>query len=409
MVTRHFGNCSRTLLTIVTVRPDARSFLRIMSRKLLLALMFAPLLAFSATTSKVTFNSVSSDKRVIFSLDFGKAVTAPVESTSIEIVSPTGQRVPSANIITLPKKLRVVFYVNSVDFKVFEALLADSTGYSFTNSSPISLEDTVLEPGDLSQMTRDQFPTIDPVAWNKYIVGDYASEYLFPHLFSVGTRMGLSDSTKTVYFLDVAQSQGYTNSGDWHLFWGLKGRWSTDANDKLNYAQIYPLVLLHSDPLLNLDASMGLETGYQGFGRGGRGTIRGEVQYTLPFNPIDLRLGCSRWRLNPVIEISAQGNFGWADSVMSDSLKRSADVICSLQYDIPVGKAYYLQTNVTGDYATTLHQVVYTYAFSLGYIADGTIRIAAQYKQGYQCVSYQYDKQLLLGLAIDVLNTSSSK
>ena len=46
----------------------------------------------------------------------------------------------------------------------------------------------------------------------------------------------------------------------------------------------------------------------------------------------------------------------------------------------------------------------YAYELSLGYVANGDIRVMALYQQGYQGVTYQFDRKLLLAFAFDMLN-----
>jgi hypothetical protein len=302
-----------------------------------------------------------------------------------------------------------IFDINSADFSMFEKLVSDSTGYFLLNDEPIEFSGGNIPAGALQELTRNRIGTILEDDWKRYILNEYASEFLYPHHFKVGTRLGIQDSTRTVYFLELVQSGNWVDNTSISVFWGVKGRWSTDTEDRLNNVQFYPVTLLMSKASWRVALSTGVETGYQGFGKLGRGTLKGEFQFRLPFNPIDLTLSCPRWRINPVVTFSLQGNLGWANERLPNSVRNGLDASVQVRYDIPVANSYYLQTYTKWNYSTVTKEVQYQYEFSLGYIIEGSVRVMAAYKQGFQDVSYQFDKQLLLGFAFDVLNISRGK
>lgn len=344
-------------------------------------------------------------------LEFDAPPRTHINPAKIVLVNSTNEKVYCTSIYdtTTSGFIRFFFQINSADFTVFERLVSDSTGYYLLNEEEIQLSNGTLDAGGLQLLTTNRIRKISEDSWQRYILNEYSSQSLFPHEFNVGTRLGIEDTTKTTYFLELSQSGNWVNSDQTSIFWGLKGRWSTEKNDKFNFVQFYPLTLLYNQTSWRISVSTGLETGNQGFGKQGRGTLKGEAQFRLPFNPVDFTLGNPRWRINPVVNLSLQGNLGWANVALPDSIKRSADITCKIRYDIPVGKNYYLQANAMGNYSTITKEIQYQYDFSLGYIVDGTIRIIAQYKQGYQEVTYQFDKQLLLGFALDILNESAVK
>jgi hypothetical protein len=302
-----------------------------------------------------------------------------------------------------------VFEINSGNFSMFEKLVSDASAYSLENEEAMEFAGGKIASGALQSLTRNRIGTILRDDWKRYILNEYSSQFLFPHQFKVGTRLGIEDSTKTVYFLELVQSGNWLDNAGPSLFWGLKGRWSTDAGDKSNYVQFYPLTILFSQTSWRIAASSGVETGYQGFGKLGRATLKGELQFRLPFNPVDLTLGNPRWRINPVVNLALQGNAAWSNTKLPDSLKNSLDATAEIRYDIPVAKSYYLQTKAKGNYSTVTKELQYQYEASLGYITEGSMRVMACYRQGFQDVSYQFDRQLLLGFAFDVLNQSAAK
>lgn len=302
-----------------------------------------------------------------------------------------------------------VFEINSADFSMFERLVSDSSGYYLDNDEVMEFSGGNIPPGALQEMTKNRIGTILEDDWKRYILNEYLSQFLFPHHFKVGTRLGIQDSTKTVYFLELVQSGNWVDNSVLSVFWGVKGRWSTDVEDRLNNVQFYPVTVLLSKASWRVALSTGVETGYQGFGRLGRGTLKGEFQFRSPFNPVNLTLGSPRWRINPVVTLSVQGNLGWANVRLPDSVKNGLDASVQIRYDIPVANSYYLQTNAKWNYSTVTKEVQYLYEFSLGYILEGSVRVMAFYRQGFQDVSYQFDKQLLLGFAFDVLNQSRGK
>lgn len=332
-----------------------------------------------------------------------------LDSNKFALVNGAGEKIYSKRIQVTNKRINLVFPINSDNFVIFEQLVSDSSGYFLENEQEIEMSNGTVDIGELIPLTKGSIRRIPETSWKTYVLNEYSSHYLFPHEFKVGTRLGDEDTTKTTYFLELSQSGNWVNSEQPSIFWGLKGRWSTGKNDKFNFVQFYPLTLLYNQTSWRISVSTGLETGNQGFGKQGRGALKGEAQFRLPFNPVDFTLGNPRWRINPVINLSFQGNLGWADVALPDSIKRSADITCKIRYDIPVGKNYYLQTSAVGNYSTITKEIQYQYDFSLGYIVNGTIRIMAEYKQGYQEVTYQFDKQLLLGFALDILNESTVK
>jgi len=333
------------------------------------------------------------------------------DSSKFALVNNAGEKTYCSHIQATDHRINLIFPINPDNMVIFERLISDSSGYFIDNKQEIDFSTDTVGVGELASITKDHIRKIPEEKWKTYVLNEYSSQYLFPQEFKVGINLGTEDTTRTTYFLELIQSSNWVNTSSTGLsiFWALKGRWSTQKNDKFDYTQFYPLTMMFIQTSSRIALTTGIETGSEGFGREGRGMLKGEVQFRLPFNPVDLTLGNRRWRINPVVNFSIQGNLGWADFDLPDSVKKSADMTCKVRYDIPVGKNYYLQTNGEADYSTITKQVQYQYNLSLGYIADGTIRIMAEYKQGYQQVTYQFDKQLLLGFAVDVLNESATK
>lgn len=381
-----------------------------MKRLIFITLLCCLQTSLFAVSINVFPTTVGRTKQAVISIDFDLEFASKdwkPEYLKYSLIPPGGDRVFCSEVVAVGKRMRFIFQINPANFVVFEKLVSDSTGYYLQNDEPIELSGETIAPGGLHDLTVIKINRIDEEAWKKYVVDEYSSEYLFSHLFKVGTPLGTGDSSKTTYFVELVQSGLWDHIGDWSMFWGIKGRWSTNQSDKLNYVQLFPLTIFHNSPVLNLAGSMGVETGYLGFSTEGRSFLKGEVEYRIPYNPIDLTLGKPRLRLKPVLDLSIQGSMGWGNVALPDSVKNGMDVNCSVRYDIPLGSVYYLQSNAEGFYSTITRDVQYRYDFSLGYIVDGSIRIAAEYKQGYQNVTYQFDKQILLGFVVDVLNENN--
>jgi hypothetical protein len=370
------------------------------------------LLSFAISTYalnvRISSTSVGRSKRVIVVIDFDTTIASSwkPDSSKYSLNSGDGDQVgcSKVEIVSAGKRLRCTFKITAANFTVFDRLISDSVGYYLQNNEPIELTNYTVAEGELAELSVSKIGRINVEAWKKYVLDEYSSSYLFPHLLKVGTPLGLTDSTKTIYFVELIQSDDWGHAGNWSIFWGLKGRWSTDREDRLNYAQLYPFTIFHSDPILKVASSVGIETGYLGFKRDGRAIVRGEVESRVPYNPIDFTLGNPRLRISPIIDFAIQGNWAWSDVSLPDSARRSVDVSCGIRYDVPVGSVYLLQSNIVGFYSTLTRDFLYRYDISLGYVVDGSIRIAAEFKQGYQNVTYQFDKQLLLGFVVDVLN-----
>lgn len=351
--------------------------------------------------------AVGRTKEVMIPVEFAETLKINPDKSKYALLTSSGEKVYCSKVVAVSKRMRFFFQVNSSTFVVFERLISDSSGYSITNLEPITTDGDTIQPGELVDGTQGKIRRISESNWKKYILDEYASQYLFPHSLNVGTQLGVADSTKTVYFLELIQSGSWISSPNISVFWGIKGRWSTDNQDVMNYTKFYPATILFNGTSSRFSLMAGVETGYLGFRKQGRGAVKGEFQFRLPFNPIDFTLGNPRWRINPVMVLSGQWNTGWSDVKVPDSLKSGFDVNAAIRYDIPVGKNYYLQTSVIGNYSTVTEKLDYSYEVSLGYIANGEVRIMALYKQGYQEVTYEYDRKLLLGFAFDILNQST--
>jgi hypothetical protein len=354
---------------------------------------------------------VGNSRQAVIVLEFNSAITKIPDKNKFSLVNNIEERVYCSEIQTKVgiKFISFIFQINSSNFLIFEKLTSDSSGYYILNEEAIEFLDGKLEAGRLMDLTSGKIQTISKDDWNRYILNEYSSHFLFPNHFQIGTQLGLQDTTETGYFLEMIQSGNWITGGQPSVFWGIKGRWSTISNDKLDYIQVYPVTVLFSQTSWRLALSAGVETGYQGFSRLGGGTLKSEIQFRLPFNPVDMTLGNPRWRINPVVNLAVQGNIGWANLKLPDSLKNSFDVSAEIKYDIPVAKTFYLQTKARGNYSSVTEELQYQYELSLGYIANGEVRIMLLYKQGYQEVSYVFDKQLLLGFAFDILNESVVK
>ncbi len=348
--------------------------------------------------------AVGRTKRVVIAVDFDTVLTHVPDASKLSLVAPGPQTVRCTEAAAIGSRLRFVFQVTSATFPAFQSLVGDSSGFALMNDEPIVLGADTIGAGELKEMTLGRLRTIAPGDWHKYILDDYSAQYFFPHSFSVGSQLGLSDSTKTAYFASLVQSGNWYAAGGYSVYWAVKGRWSTDPQDRLNFAQFYPFTLQYNGIATRAAIMTGVETGYTGFGNQGRATLVGQYQFHLPFNPVDLTLDYPRWRLNPVITIAAQGGLGWGSNQLPDSVKRSFEGSVEVRYDIPVASVYYLQTRVKGFYSTVTRQAQYAYEFSLGYVAGGEVRIMALYQQGYQLVTYQFDRKLLLAFAFDILN-----
>ncbi len=360
------------------------------------------LVAHEITTIAPT--AVGRTKRVVIAIDFDSVLTQVPDATKLSLVAPGPQQVYCTDRVAIGSRLRLIFQVTSADFQEFESLVADSSGFYLMNEEPIVFGGDTLGAGELEEMTKGRLRTIASDDWRKYILDEYSAQYFFPHTFSVGSQLGLSDSTRTAYFVSLVQSGNWYSGEGYSVYWAVKGRWSTDSQDRLNFAQFYPFTLQYNGVTTRAAVMTGVEAGYTGFGRLGRATLVGQYQFHLPFNPVDLTLGHPRWRLNPVLTLAAQGGLGWGSVRLPDSVKRSIDGSLEFRYDIPIAAAYYLQTRVKGFYSTVTRQAQYAYEVSLGYVTNGDLRIMALYQQGYQGVTYQYDRKLLLAFAFDMLN-----
>jgi hypothetical protein len=167
--------------------------------------------------------------------------------------------------------------------------------------------------------------------------------------------------------------------------------------------------MLAGGRLLKVFAATGIESGYLGFAKQGRASLKGEAHYRLPFNPINMTLGFSRVRVNPTLSLAAQASDDWTDFDTLTSHKNHNDVTAGARYDIPVSDRYLLRLDAKANYGSALKKLQYQYHLSLGYIAGNTVRIAASYQQGYQEVSYVFDRELVLNFIFDVLNTEAAR
>lgn len=354
------------------------------------------------------------DKEVIITLQFPAALSG--QYSPADFVLSVGQEQLVSSQVTIapnPAKVALTFAVNSASFVILEGLVSDNAttavGYAIKATTAIQMQNSQIAAGILPG-TQDAIPSVSSSDWNKYILGEYASHYLFPQLFHIGTQINPNDSADMSYYVELQESKPWASLiGDLSLYWGIEGRISTSKTDSLAYAKIYPIVA-QLNGLSSRGALMaGVETGYEGFGKQGRATLKGVYQFRLPYNPINLTMGFPRWRINPVVDLAVQGSAYWSNVALPDSLKNSFDATLSLRYDIPVGKNYYLQTSAQGNYSTLTKELQYMYDFSFGYIVDGSIQVLATYRQGYQDVSYSFDKQLLLGIAINALNSDIAR
>jgi len=364
--------------------------------------------AYAVEVTNISPTAVGRKKTVVVAVDFDKSIQSTPDASKYSLGVPSGERVFCSEVVFRDKRARFIFQLNPHNFVVFENLVGGSAGYFISNDEQIVFEDETLEPGGLEEKTLDRIPLIVGEDWKKYILDEYAARYLFPRLFKVGTQLGIEDSTRTVYFLELIESGMWANTNALSMFWGINGRWSTDREDRMNHVQLYPLTTMFNYGFGRLAFLSGVETGYRGFSKEGRGTFKTVLQVRVPYNPIDLTLGTSRARLNPVLTVDLRGNLGWGDTKVSKDRQSSVEASATVRYDIPVGKNYYLQSEGTGEYSSETHELQYRYDVSLGYIADGSIRIMAQYKQGHQEVTHMFDKKLLLGFAMDVLNQTAA-
>ncbi len=374
-------------------------------RLICLTLLCASQVISAARIVRVGQPAVGRNKKLVIAVDFSANVRAVPEARDCYLEDGRSERVYCEELATIDRRIRFVFRITPGNFAFFEHLVADSEGYTLSNNEPIVLLRDTLHPGALGEATSGRIPTIDAHAWAEYILGDYASHYLFPQVFEAGTTIAIHDSASSIYHLELAQSDRLLSSGAWSLFSGIQARWSSSKSDRMNVVRLYPLTLLRSDPLLPLACAAGVETGPSGFGALGRGFISCTAQYRLPFNPFDLTFGAPRWRLNPIINLSLQAYRAWSNIALPDSLSRGLEVASAIRYDLPVGQRYYLQTATTIFYPSGLHRIRYRLACSIGYIVDGSMRLLLSYREGYQPVSYLYDNQLLVGMAFDALNS----
>jgi hypothetical protein len=377
-----------------------------------------PVLAFFATPAfnqnigvmERTYVSSVPEAQVIMGMPTDSSLK--LDPTQFSINNGTGESVFCTRIVIGKNRVKFFFLIKPSNFYAFEKLVTDSVGYFLDNKENIRLSDTTIQPGELHTITQNAIRKIPEDSWKKFVSNQYSAGYLFPPTFGVGMDPGAigadsARSAQTVYYVHLIQSGNWTDNAP--LFWGIQGRWSTGHNDKANFVKFYPLTVLFNTGVCKLSLGSGIETGYLGFEKQGQGILKADARFRLPFNLIDLTLGSPRVRIFPMISMSAQGNLGWADVPFSDSLKRDYDITAGIRYDIPISKTYLLQVGGKANYASSTQKVQYQYDMSLGYIANGTLRIAAAYEQGYQEVSYQFDRKLLLEFAFDVLNTETGK
>lgn len=383
------------------------------------SLLLVPILAFFFTICKADTIEITNRTLVTSDLeaqilikgnfernqsDMGKRI----DFDKIYIDNGNGEKIYSSQVMYVKKQMRIYFHISSNNFVVFEKLVSDSVGYFLNNTEDIQVGDSLINVGELQNITRNNIGKIKKDSWNEYVLNAYSANYLFPSTFDFGTELGLNDSAKTAYYLHIVHSGGWGKNIP--MFWGVKARWSTSDSDKANFMQIYPLtILLIKSPLSKISLGTGIESGYLGVAKEGRATIKTDAQFRLPFNPVDLTLGFPRVRVNPIITISAQYDNNWSDTNTSASYSQGYDVNAGLHYGIPISDKYYLQADSKLNFASQTQKVHYQYSLTFGYIANGTVRVAASYQQGYQEVSYVFDRKLLLGFAFDVLNKETAR
>lgn len=360
---------------------------------------------------------VNEEKRVIIYLTVDTLAPNEVIKSSCFMLRHGTNHVISdtVEIFKNRRKLAIHFLCTPASFEIFSEMVGSTSaiinGYSLVNRFPIVLKDTVIDVGVSEKITKNTLHSIRESAWREYILNEYASHSLFPSRFNVGTQSTQENTNGTQYFIELSQSGMWANADQNQFFWGLQGRWSTRENDKLNFVQFYPAIIQWEISSWKIASMVGIETGKEGFLTAGRGTVKGEVYTRLGgwANIIDMSFGAPRLRLNPTIFASLQGYMNWSSISISDSARFGGDVIAGIRYDIPVGSNYLLQVNAKTLYSSLTKTLQYQYDISLGYILDGTLRIAATYKQGFQEVTYQFDRQLMFGVAIDILSQYRSK
>ncbi len=362
-------------------------------------------IASGGNIAKVGPPAVGKNRMLVIPVDFSSAVRSAPDARDCFLEGTGSERVYCEELAVIDRRIRFVFRVTPADFPVFDRLVTDPGSYALSSNGPIILAHDTLAPGALGEATAGRIPAIDPQAWSEYVLGDYASHYLFPQTFEVGTSIALHDSAVSVYHLEIAQSDRLFSAGSWSVFWGIQARWSSSKTDRMNYIRFYPVTALRPEPLFPVALSAGVETGPQGFSTAGRAFVSGTMEVRLPFNIIDMTFGAPRWRLNPLITLSLQAYRAWSGTALPDSLARGIEASSAIRYDIPVGKRYYLQTSTTFFYATGVRTIRYRLSTSIGYVVDGAMRVLLSYREGYQPVTYLYDSQLLAGIAFDPLNS----
>jgi hypothetical protein len=380
------------------------------------ALTFFATSAFSQNIEVIEQTYVSSvpEAQIIISVPFDSSTnidTLKLNPAQYSLNNGNGEKVICTRIGIGKNMMEIFFHITPSNFSAFENLVTDSSGYFLDNKDVIRLNNSkTLQSGELCTITQNKIGKISDKKWKKYVLNEYSAQYLFPQIFEVGIDPNMlgtktADSSQTVYYVHLVQSGNWVESMP--MFWGVKARWSTGKEDKSNFVQLYPLTLLFNTGIYKLSLGTGIETGYLGFEKQGRATLKADARFRLPYNPVDLTLGFPRARIFPMISLSAQGNLGWANVSLPDSLKRGYDITAGIRYGIPVSKAYYIQLEGKANYASATKKIQTQYDVSLGYIANGSLRIAAAYEQGYQEVSYKFDQKLLISFVFDVLNAET--
>jgi hypothetical protein len=340
------------------------------------------------------------------------SIKPKLDSSQYSLNNGNGEKVICNRVYCAKKKIDFFFKINQSNFYIFEKMISNTDGYFIDNKECIKLRDTVLQPSELRIMTLNKIGKISKDSWKKYVYKEYSTEYFFPQEFDIGIDPNLlgskaADSAQTIYYIHLVQSGSYVPLAP--IFWGVKARWSTGKEDKANFIQLYPITFLIPSEMCKLALFTGVETGYYGFEKQGRAILKADARYRLPFNPLNLTLGFPRVRIFPMMSLSVKGNIGWANASLPDSLKNGYDLTGGIQYGVPLSKSYYIQFDGNANFASATKRLQYHYDMSFGYIANGTLRIAAAFEQGYQEVSYQFDRKLLINFAFDILNTEIAK
>jgi hypothetical protein len=362
--------------------------------------------------------STPGSKQIRIDVDFKPltVITTAFTPNDFALKDTEGHELNALYVGTLPARptiLSLTFPINSETDGFLEGMVSDRTpipmsNYVLTNNAGIDLSGpTSLQPRDLESISAKRIPDIAKTTWDDFVLDYYALDYMFPHKLVISTQVPVKNSSQELV-VEIDQSGPYAPQSS--FYWGVQSHWGSSASDSFNFIKAYPFVAQFATERIHLAAFTSAETGPAGFVRYGKATAGAMFNLIIPFVPLGfLRFGHDRLARYPQLSLTGTEGIAWSDTSITDKKQKYPfDFSAGLNYDFPILDRYYFESawNLVGSSSLGLSLKNYSYQVALGYVEKGSFKVLLSYKQGLGEVSYQYDKQLLLGVAFDLLKAS---